>query len=231
MISDKAYTIKYGGQTFRLHYTSDVDVAVKEGGGVGRFQELELLEEIQKMGLGGTYVDVGANVGNHTLFFASFTPASRVIAIEAHPLIASVLRRNVDHNPQKAAIQLRFFAAWDYARTSLMGDPVPGNAGRSQLYGLGKFGGTKHTVRCAKLDDELEGIDDISVLKMDIEDAEIPAMKGALKILETQMPVLISEHHTGRQLCDAQKILEPLGYKLQPQAYDPRGETKLWLPS
>ena len=37
MMSDRKYIIRYGGKVFGLHYTSDEDIAVKEGGGKGRF--------------------------------------------------------------------------------------------------------------------------------------------------------------------------------------------------
>lgn len=231
MRSEKAYVIRYGGKRFALHYTSDVDVAVKEGGGVGRFQELKLLEQITSMRLGGTYVDVGANVGNHTLYFANFTPADLVVAIEAHPKILSVLESNVARNPKVAMVHVRTFAAWESEGFAHMGSPIPGNAGRSQLDGLGKFGGRKHRVRTARLDDRLQDLEDITLMKMDIEDAEIPALRGARRILAEHNPVLITEHHTEQQLKQAKRILFPLGYELQGQTYDPRGETKLWLPS
>ncbi|MEE8518700.1 MAG: FkbM family methyltransferase [Dehalococcoidia bacterium] len=231
MISDKRYVIRYGGRQFNLRYLSDDDIAAKEGGHKGRFQELELLEDIQKLGLTGTYVDAGANVGNHTLFFANFTQAERILAIEANPVIFEVLKRNISSNASGAPIEMKQFAAWCEDAIVRMGDPVPGNAGRSQIHGLGPHGGARYRVSARPLDDALASYPNITLLKMDIEDAELPALEGCLETLEVCKPVLVTEHHFPAQLKQALHLLEPLGYTLQGKTYEPRGETKMWLPS
>lgn len=231
MRSDTSYVIRYGGKVFRFRYLSSDDVAAQEGGAKGRFQELELLEAIGFMHLKGSYIDVGANVGNHTLFFSNFTWAERVIAIEANPITIKILKENVNHCPTSSPIEIREFAAWSEEGIVRMGDPVPGNAGRTQLQGLGKFGGSKYRISAKRLDDALASVPNITLIKMDIEDAEIAALEGCLETLEAHKPVMITEHHTEAQLKQARKILEPLGYTLQEKTYEPRGETKLWLPS
>lgn len=38
----------------------------------GKIYEIHMLEYIRKLGIGGAYIDVGANIGNHTLFFLCF---------------------------------------------------------------------------------------------------------------------------------------------------------------
>src|SRR5438552_3350090 len=43
---------------------------------------------------GGVYLDVGANVGNHTVFFGKFL-ADHVIAVEPHPSLVPFLKRNL----------------------------------------------------------------------------------------------------------------------------------------
>ena len=40
-----------------------------------------------------TIIDVGANVGNHTLFYARHTGADRVYPIEAKPSAVAILKR------------------------------------------------------------------------------------------------------------------------------------------
>ena len=60
------------------------------------FYEADVLLHLAHRGpRGGLFLDVGAHVGNHTLFFASFL-ADHVIAIEPNPATATLLRRNVD---------------------------------------------------------------------------------------------------------------------------------------
>lgn len=232
MLSKSNYVITYEGKRTMLRYPTDTDVAVKEGGGAGKFQELRLLERIRAMKLRGTYVDVGANVGNHTLYFANFCMADLVVAIEAHPEIFECLQFNINQNLNLNPIQKMNLAAWDRKESLWMDMPVPGNSGRSQIVGLGKFGKRRRLrVIGVPLDDELARYDNISLVKIDVEDAEMMVLRGMKGILSAQMPVVVTEAHDCHFLKQQRDFLEPLGYRLDPITFDPRGETRLWTPT
>lgn len=65
----------------------------------GNFYETDLLSEIfKRYGTGGTYVDVGAFIGNHTIFFAKVCQADLVISIEPEINSCEVLRHNLKIN-------------------------------------------------------------------------------------------------------------------------------------
>ena len=232
MLSKRSYIINYEGKRIKLRYPTDTDIAVKEGGGAGRFQELKLLERIRSMKLGGTYVDVGANVGNHTLYFANFCQAERVVAIEAHPEIFECLQFNIHQNDSPTPVRKMNLAAWDRKESLWMDLPVPGNSGRSQIVGLGPFG-RRARLRTVgvPLDDELAPYGDITVVKIDVEDAEMYVLRGARVILASQRPVVVTEAHDSHFLKQHKSILGSLGYKLDKETYDPRGETRLWIPT
>lgn len=55
--------------------------------------ELELLAGL--VGTGKTIVDIGANIGNHTLFFAKMMQAAKVVPFEPNPLAYEVLLAHV----------------------------------------------------------------------------------------------------------------------------------------
>lgn len=67
-------------------------------------------EEIALIGAhfprGGTFVDIGANVGNHTVFVATFLRPARVHVFEPHPLAAAILRANVELNGLERVVDL-----------------------------------------------------------------------------------------------------------------------------
>lgn len=232
MLSKRNYVITYEGKRTMLRYPTDTDIAVKEGGGVGKFQELKLLERIRRMGLSGTYVDVGANVGNHTLYFANYCKADLVVAIEAHPEIFECLQFNINQNSLENPVQKMNLAAWDKQEQLWMDMPVPGNSGRSQIVGLGKFGKNRRLrVTGVPLDDELRGHKDIVVIKIDVEDAEMHVLRGLKKTLVKHNPVVVTEAHNHHYLSRHAAFLNPLGYKIDPETYDPRGETRLWIPT
>tara|TARA_Y100000310_G_scaffold333788_1_gene412068 strand:- start:1385 stop:2107 length:723 start_codon:yes stop_codon:yes gene_type:complete len=66
--------------------------------------ERPMLEYIESLGIEGVYLDVGANIGNHAMFFAAHCPATRVAAIEPHPIIYQVLCDNVALNNMEGLI-------------------------------------------------------------------------------------------------------------------------------
>ena len=65
----------------------------------GEFYEAEELNIIQRyFQAGGIFVDIGANVGNHTVFAAKILSAKKVIPFELHPDAVEVLTANIALN-------------------------------------------------------------------------------------------------------------------------------------
>src|SRR3954451_5993667 len=64
----------------------------------GGWYERPFLEHIRSLELRGAYVDVGAHLGTHTIWFARLCRATTVHAIEPVARFARVLRANVDAN-------------------------------------------------------------------------------------------------------------------------------------
>jgi hypothetical protein len=70
----------------------------------GRFYEEEELGIIAKHFKGGTFVDIGANVGNHSIFAAKFLGASTVIAFEPNPASYVTFKCNMALNGLESRI-------------------------------------------------------------------------------------------------------------------------------
>src|SRR4051812_39960264 len=73
----------------------------------GRFYEITQLlahRNFIPYAAGAVVVDVGANVGSHSAFYARHTRAERVIAFEANPLAASLLIATVERNSLSSRI-------------------------------------------------------------------------------------------------------------------------------
>jgi len=65
------------------------------------FYEAKLLATVQSMGLikpEATVCDIGANIGNHSVFFGKVLGAKRVLAFEPHPHCYAALCRNLELN-------------------------------------------------------------------------------------------------------------------------------------
>jgi len=155
--------------------------------------EATLLE--RAAGPGATVVDIGANVGFYTVLLASRVgPGGRVIAIEPDPTNASLLRRSA--------------AANDLGNVTLLEAAVLDRAGTIDLYrSRTNFGdhrvfdgaedGTareKVTVPAVVLDEYLER-ERVrpTLVKMDIQGAEVTAFPGMARTLSDPRVVLFCE--------------------------------------
>jgi FkbM family methyltransferase len=132
-------------------------------------------------------VDVGANTGNHTLFFAAFMDAELVTPIEPLPRAASAIRAMVREN-RLGNVDL-----------SLLGCALGSERGAlrpvlSQTAGLGAThfeADPSGTVPVAPLDQVISGR--VDLIKIDAEGMEMQVLAGAAGTIATQHPLLYVE--------------------------------------
>ena len=73
----------------------------------GQFYEIEELEMIaQYFPRGGVFVDIGANVGNHTIYVCHYLHPMQVIVIEPNPVAIPILKINVALNGLQRQVDL-----------------------------------------------------------------------------------------------------------------------------
>lgn len=169
------------------------------------FYEPEMLQFIESLSPRGTVVDVGANIGNHAVFFGLFTPCEQVLAVEPYPLAFDLLRQNIFQNglggivhPIPAALGSRPGHC----------DIVPGpssNIGTT----LTKAG---NTTTMTTLDD-IVGNSAVSLVKIDVEGNEVDVLSGGLRLLTNQSPLLFIEAASDRDKYRIDSMLNPLGYR------------------
>ena len=134
-----------------------------------------------------TIVDLGANVGLTTLYFASKAPGARFICVEPAPSNAELLRRNVRVLPQVVIVQA---AVAKTSGTVAFDDTRPTWGG-----GITCGGGIR--VAAISIDDLImhyapEGM--IDLLKMDIEGAEADVLSGPMHWLD-RVSCIVAELH------------------------------------
>jgi FkbM family methyltransferase len=123
-----------------------------------------------------TFVDVGANIGELSLFAARCVGKKGfVLSIEAHPRTFSYLKRNIEMNPH-LNVQAINAAAGDRAGevciTSILSDDQNCVAEQSECH-----------VPCVTLDELLPGSTRIRLLKLDVEGYEKCVLGGAARVL------------------------------------------------
>jgi FkbM family methyltransferase len=136
----------------------------------------------RRLEAGRTFVDVGANIGYHTLLAAC--KGARVVAIEASPRIARTLGRNVEAN---GTTQVRVVnkAVSDHVGTCAIYEGPIQNIGLSTTVPQRGFA-TEAEVAAAPLSDLLEAdeIGSTQLLKIDVEGDEDAVLRGMEQFIE-----------------------------------------------
>lgn len=162
--------------------------------------EAPLLEYITTLGLTGVAVDVGANVGGHSLWLATMC-GLRVEAFE--PLAYTQLRANVDLNHLGDRIRVHPVALGARAGVAtLVGD---GGAG-GQL-AMAEVG----SIRVHQLDSY--ELSDVALIKVDAEGMEALVLAGAGVTIARNRPLIFAEQWTAAKGDEVGEVLRPLGYQ------------------
>jgi len=143
-------------------------------------------------------LDVGANIGNHTLFFATHLRYNKIIAFEPIPENYKLLALNTYELDN---VSIRRVAIGD-GDLDIMMRADPENMGACEVTPTGDI-----KVEQIKLDDLL--VDPVTLIKIDVEWYEPFVLLGAKYLLETDKPLILIED-TKQEYSD----LLPSGYSL-----------------
>ena len=97
-INGTIVSVRMMGQCVSFFVADETDLIQKEHF-EGKFYESKELKIVSEFfHPGGIFVDIGANVGNHTVFVARFLSPLRVIVIEPNPAALAILKANIALN-------------------------------------------------------------------------------------------------------------------------------------
>lgn len=151
---------------------------------------------------GGACLDVGANVGLHTLRMAwAAGPSGRVVACEPHPDVRVRLCANLSLNGLENVAALPVALSREDGEATLhVPSPEDPNRGTSSLLPRedGVLSGALRirTARPASVP-EIAALERLDFVKIDTEGHEAIVVRELLPILERFHPTLVFEHHPG----------------------------------
>jgi FkbM family methyltransferase len=138
-----------------------------------------------------TLVDVGANVGQHSLFMSRH--ADRVLAFEPNDEVADRLAANIAVN-RIENIDLVRCALGSEVTEARLGSGLDNNSGsRSLVWSLDAEKDLIVPVACGDVVLAEHGIDRVDLLKIDVEGYEKNVFAGMRKTLERDRPVILFE--------------------------------------
>lgn len=165
------------------------------------FFEVEILESIRRsFPKHRRIIDIGANIGNHAVFFRNFLQCEDIVCFEPFPANVRLLAQNVPKDPSLPPVHVvnaglsdsRFRAGIRFNPSNLgicVIDPnLPGDL---DVYRL----------------DDLK-LENITLIKSDVEESHLAVIRGALETIKRSKPMLVVEGN----FIELAEIILPLGY-------------------
>jgi FkbM family methyltransferase len=171
-------------------------------------------------GPGDTVVDVGANIGTHTMALASIVGSrGQVVSIEPQRPMHMLVCANAVMNGYLQVEPHRVAAG---ARTNTMRCGVPNYRKPSSFGGYDMRGSAAaaanadiaETIRIVPLDSLLHESLSLRLIKIDVEGSERDVVTGAARIIARRRPVLYIENDRIEHSRDLIQTIRALGYRL-----------------
>ena len=144
-----------------------------------------------------TIIDVGANVGNHTVFFSKFARAARIVVVEPNPRAIFLLKRNIELNNLGRIVDTSFLGlglgkASGFARYIDDQRWADGNLGAATLKVVATSETDDSSIQIRSLDEILSG-ETPDLIKIDVEGMEMDVIEGGSQLISQHRPVLYVE--------------------------------------
>lgn len=215
------YRIRFGDKKFRFRF-----LPLGRGQGArGAFFLREGYEPLLEFGAsllrrGDTAIDCGANQGVYACAFSSAVQQEgRVVAMEPIPWQAERVRDNLALNGFDHCEVVEAAVSDETGEAELrMGDyEVSASIARDS----GKRTLRVPTVTLDELAESRGILDSVSLLKLDVEGAEVPALHGGRRLLEHSQPVICAEVNkgTGPDIMGAVSPFDYTPFELGPDGF------------
>lgn len=186
-----------GGFSLNVDTNNFIDASIYFSGDYESYLKTHYKQLIKP---GDYVIDVGANIGFHSMYFAELAGQDgKVFAFEPIQQNYRALISNLDLNHFKQVIPEQIALANENKEIEIHIDPTITNPGAYNL--LSK--GIKNTrIICKKGDEFLKdrGIDKINFIKIDVEGYEHEVLKGLKNTIVRERPVIIFEYDRNYQL-------------------------------
>jgi protein O-GlcNAc transferase len=168
----------------------------------------DLLTYISNRYIGGVFIDIGSNIGNHTLFFSLVCKANRVISIEPYPNSYKLLQENIKLNGlEKDKVSL-FNVALDQ-KEGYLGMTLPNNCNTGMAFVSGDGDIKATTLDTIIRESEISAI---RLIKIDCEGYNKQILAGSRDVLKRFKPDIFMECETESELQSLDQILQEFSY-------------------
>ncbi len=171
------------------------------------FAQLDKLSNILNQNI-GVVLDIGANIGNHTLFFCKKLNAKKVYSFEPRRDIYSILEKNIKINNLDEIVKPFNIGIGSSNTIGNINSSDPNNSGHSIMKVGAKY--DKNDIQIKTLD-SINIPEKVDLIKIDVESFELDVLKGAKKTILRDSPLLFIEINY-KNLIEINKLLFSYGY-------------------
>lgn len=136
---------------------------------------------------GATAIDIGANIGNHSLYFSDYF--RKVLSFEPNPRTWQVLQLNAG----LANNVLCFNEGISDTNADVLLETSDTNSGRSAI--TGNATGNARSIRVKALDSVISENEIVRLIKIDVEGHEEKVLIGAEQTIRRNRPIILFEQH------------------------------------
>lgn len=141
-----------------------------------------------------TILDIGANIGNHSLFFSEFLECDDIICFEPYEKNVELLKLNLN----KKNCKIMDFALSDSISEKTLYNSQSNNYGGFSLH---SYDGSKGENKSFKVKDNIITktldslkLDNITMIKIDVEGHENQVLSGSIETIKNNNPIIFIEN-------------------------------------
>lgn len=176
-----------------------------------------------------TILDIGANIGNHSVYWATVRGARKIYAFEPIKTTFAILEKNIALNALEHIITPYNFALGEQSipKGAKVASYTPSNIGATMLCEVSNGGGAE-ALSHSEIADNIDifsldslllrddfGSDTIDFVKIDVEGFEDKVLRGGKEFFTRYNPVVCVEVWDTAKLKKVTKIFEGYGYHLE----------------
>ena len=210
----KQATIEYKGTNLVINTLDNCSVSTF----ISRYEtfyELEFLEMLAHiLPPGSTVIDVGAHIGNHSVFLAKIA-GLKVLAFEPNPIAYEALEKNVAENQLQDSVRLFNVALGNRTDSAFLAPIDFSDVGTSAVsWSDDAEDFTPILVRTLdSFAKELQECPQVSAIKIDVEGSEQSVVEGARNTINSFRPLVTTETQSEVEYDVLQGLMGSIEYK------------------
>lgn len=182
---------------------------------------------LEKLARVETVIDLGANIGLASLYFAGHYPRARVLAVEPNPPTYAILAANLKSLVEAGRARTLRAAVWGSEKRLVAADRAKADEAHYSAFATSEAdeahdGETMQGFPITRIIAD-SGFERVDLLKVDIEGAEVELFKGDLGWLKQVGALAIEFHDDSRAAMRFDEVMRAYGFRV----YDEGGHTVL----